>query len=120
MPVRLLLFLLALSLSLWAQDPNKPAPASPKTSAPEEEPEISDNSFLVEEAYNQEYGVVQHAQTFSRFFDSKDFEYTFTQEWPFDPDPRHQFSYTIAGLNPGDPSSGFGIGDIALNYRYQV
>jgi len=28
-------------------------------------PQIQDNSFLVEEAYNQEFGVVQHIQSFS-------------------------------------------------------
>ncbi len=83
-------------------------------------PDISDNSFLVEEAYNQEFGVVQHIQSFTRFFASGDYTYTFTQEWPLDPAPRHQFSYTIAAVNVADRGSGFGIGDIALNYRYQV
>ena len=46
------------------------------------EPGIQDNSFLVEEAYNQEFGVVQHISGFTRFWDSKDWAYTFTQEWP--------------------------------------
>lgn len=27
---------------------------------------IQDNSFLIEEAYNQEFGVVQHINTFTR------------------------------------------------------
>ena len=31
-----------------------------------EAPPIQDNSFLVEEAYNQERGVVQHINTFQR------------------------------------------------------
>ena len=30
----------------------------------ESEPVIQDNSFLVEEAYNQEAGIVQHISTF--------------------------------------------------------
>ena len=34
--------------------------------AAEEPAPIQDNSFLIEEAYNQEAGVVQHIQTFSR------------------------------------------------------
>src|SRR5207249_3322336 len=55
---------------------------------------IQDNSFLVEEAYNQEFGVVQHIQNFQRYWNSKEWIYTFTQEWPVDPRPRHQLSYT--------------------------
>src|SRR5215475_14453949 len=66
---------------------------------------IQDNSFLIEEAYNQEFGVVQHISSFTRFWDSKDWVYTFTQEWPVPGDPRHQFSYTLpfqhAGGFPG-------------------
>jgi hypothetical protein len=91
--------------------------ASP-TSAP---PGIQDNSFLVEEAYNQNFGVVQHISSFTRFWNSKDWNYTFTQEWPVPGDPRHQLSYTLAALHPGAfPGSGAGIGDVFLNYRYQL
>jgi hypothetical protein len=82
---------------------------------------IQDNSFLVEEAYNQEFGVVQHIQNFQRFWNSKDWIYTFTQEWPVDASPRHQLSYTLIALHSGDqPGSGAGFGDVLLNYRYQV
>lgn len=42
---------------------------------------IQDNSFLIEEAYNQERGVVQHIQTFQIMKDDS-WIYTFTQEWP--------------------------------------
>jgi hypothetical protein len=84
-------------------------------------PKIQDNSFLVEEAYNQEYGVVQHIQTFTRDWETHDWLYTFTQEWPIDLDPRHQFSYTIpAGHNGDFPGSGAGLGPVLLNYRYQL
>jgi hypothetical protein len=38
--------------------------------APEPGP-IQDNSFLAEEAYNQEPGVVQHIQTFTHLWNSK-------------------------------------------------
>jgi hypothetical protein len=44
-------------------------------------PVIQDNSFLVEEAYNQEEGVVQHINTFVRQHNG-DLLYTFTQECP--------------------------------------
>jgi len=84
-------------------------------------PAIEDNSFLVEEAYNQEFGVVQHIQNFQRYWNSKDWIYTFTQEWPVDASPRHQLSYTLAAIHSGDqPASGLGFGDVILNYRYQV
>src|SRR5882672_12210441 len=92
-----------------------------QTSAPAVEPGIQDNSFLVEEAYNQNFGVVQHISSFTRFWDSKDWVYTFTQEWPVPGDERHQFSYTLALQHAGAfPGSGAGIGDVLLNYRYQL
>ena len=86
-----------------------------------EEPKIEDNSFLMEEAYNQEYGVVQHIQSFTRDFETHDYVYSFTQEWPIDLDPRHQFSYTLQGMHSGESiNSGFGWGDTFLNYRFQL
>ncbi len=82
---------------------------------------IQDNSFLVEEAYNQEAGVIQHVSTLTRFWMSRDLVYTFTQEWPAPRRPRHQLSYTLAAIRPGAfPASGVGVGDVALNYRYQL
>lgn len=108
-------FLLAVTVllgssSVGQQDP--PASAIPG---------IQDNSFLVEEAYNQNYGVVQHISSFTRFWDSKDWNYSFTQEWPAPGDARHQLSYTLVALHAGAfPGSGVGIGDVFLNYRYQL
>jgi hypothetical protein len=81
---------------------------------------IQDNSFLIEEAYNQERGMVQHINTFSYFADSRDWFYTFTQEWPVPRDERHQLSYTLLVVRPGDSSQGAGFGDALLNYRYQL
>src|SRR5437773_2858781 len=90
-------------------------------SPPLQQPGIQDNSFLVEEAYNQNYGVVQHISSFTRFWNSKDWAYTFTQEWPVPGDERHQLSYTLAFQHAGAfPGSGSGIGDVLLNYRYQL
>lgn len=81
---------------------------------------IEDNSFLVEEAYNQERGVVQHANTFSRASGSSAWTYTFTQEWPLG-GQRNQLSYTLPLARNDDPSDETtGIGDIAVNYRYQI
>ncbi len=80
---------------------------------------IQDNSFLVEEAYNQEYGVVQHINTFMRQFHSRSWVQTFTQEWPA-PGERHQFSYTLSAVHNRDFPGSAGIGDLSLNYRCQL
>jgi hypothetical protein len=78
--------------------------------------QIQDNSFLIEEAYNQERGVVQHIGTVQRS-NGGDWELGFTQEWPLG-GIRHQLSYTIPVANM--EGSGTGLGDVALNYRYQL
>ena len=78
--------------------------------------QIQDNSFLVEEAYNQERGVVQHISTFARPSEGDTWSYSFTQEWPLG-GIRHQLSYTLPVQNDPD---GTGLGDIGLNYRYQL
>lgn len=93
--------------------------ALPLQGIAEESKKIQDNSFLLEEAYNQEAGVVQHIQSFMYMKKSKDWVYTFTQEWPV-PDETHQLSYTIPMVRLTDPSNASGVGDIALNYRYQA
>ena len=76
---------------------------------------IADNSFLIEEAYNQDPGVVQHINTFTIGRDGN-WVYTFTQEWPIK-SMKHQFSFTITALRNDDAK---GIGDTAINYRYQL
>ncbi|HEY9014020.1 MAG TPA: transporter, partial [Gemmatimonadales bacterium] len=78
--------------------------------------QIQDNSFLLEEAYNQEAGIVQHISSFSRSSDG-DWAYSFTQEWPLG-GIRHQASYTIPVQHANE--TGTGLADIALNYRYQL
>ena len=85
------------------------------------QPGIQDNSFLIEEAYNQNFGVVQHISSFTRFWNSKDWAYIFTQEWPVPCDARHQLSYTVPFFHAGAfQDSGAGIGDVFLHYRYQL
>ena len=83
-------------------------------------PPIEDNSFLIEEAYNQGPGVVQHINTFLRSAGTAGWTYTFTQEWPLR-GQTHQLSYTVPVAHSAEPSArGTGLGDIALNYRYQI
>jgi len=78
--------------------------------------QVQDNSFLIEEAYNQESGVVQHISTFARPSGGDAWAYSFTQEWPLG-GIRHQLSYTIPVQREG---GGTGLGDVALNYRHQL
>jgi outer membrane putative beta-barrel porin/alpha-amylase len=79
---------------------------------------IQDNSFFVEEAYNQEAGVVQHifnVPIFSTHGD-KEISPNFTQEWPFF-GQTHQLSYTIPYTFTEQAN---GIEDVRLNYRLQA
>ena len=78
---------------------------------------IADNSFLIEEAYNQEAGVVQHIGTFARADGGGSWSSTLTQEWPLG-GQRHQVGFTLPVAH-ADPE-GTGLGDLALNYRYQL
>ncbi len=98
--------------------------------AGEEEGGIRDNSFLIEEAYNQDPGVVQHIFNWVPSWERNGprrenaFDYVFTQEWPV-LGQRHQFSYTIPMLYAHEREGGAGtqadgFGDILLNYRLQV
>ncbi|MEP6602865.1 MAG: transporter [Spartobacteria bacterium] len=79
---------------------------------------IQDNSFLVEEAYNQEAGVVQHIFNLPILFTGHEKEITpsFTQEWPVF-SQTHQFSYTIPYTFTENDN---GFQDIRLNYRFQA
>jgi hypothetical protein len=79
---------------------------------------IRDNSFLLEEAYNQERGVVQHIQAF-QYMKDRSWTYSFVQEWPV-PKETHQLSYTIPVSHFHDGETETGIGDVLLNYRYQA
>ena len=81
---------------------------------------IEDNSFLIEEAYNQGRGIVQHISAFQRA-EGGYWEYSFTQEWPF-LSQHNQLSFTLplASLSNGLGDSRTGLGDIGLNYRRQL
>ena len=107
--------LLALPVLLLAASLNAQEKAAEKKEGP-----IQDNSFLIEEAYNQEAGVVQHISTFTRFQESKDWIYTFTQEWPVG-SIQHQLSFTLPWQRLAASLDGKqAFGDVALNYRYQL
>lgn len=81
--------------------------------------EIQDNSFLIEEAYNQEDGVIQHIFTYQHNKGDSSL-FTFTQEWPV-PKQDHQLSYTIPVERiKGEGQDDAGFGDVAINYRYQA
>lgn len=100
-------FILILNVFIWS------------TGSAEEKKKIQDNSFLIEEAYNQEPGVVQHIQTLQYIKGSNTWGYFFTQEWPIF-GQLHQLSYTTPVSYPDTPVKEIGIGDVALNYRYQL
>jgi hypothetical protein len=90
--------------------------ASPADTLAQKPEGIQDNSFLIEEAYNQESGVVQHIGTFQLARGARGFDGSFTQEWPLG-GIRHQLSYSIPVLRADGAT---GVGDIDLNYRYQL
>ena len=83
-------------------------------------PGIQDNSFLIEEAYNQDPGVVQHISLFRKDPRSGEWAASFTQEWPVG-GIKNQLSYTVNYLRVASDAGGLtGFGDLALNYRYQL
>jgi hypothetical protein len=83
-------------------------------------PGIQDNSFLIEEAYNQDPGVVQHISLFRKDPRSGEWAASFTQEWPVG-GIKNQLSYTVNYLRVDTDAGGLtGFGDLALNYRYQL
>lgn len=80
---------------------------------------IKDNSFLIEEAYNQEAGVVQFIQTYQYMDPGQEGTYSFTNEIPIT-DEKHQFSYVIPVTKQSTGDEETQVGDILLNYRYQL
>ncbi len=77
--------------------------------------EIIDNSFFVEEAFNQDKGIFQNIFIWTRDKGGA-WDGSFTQEWPV-PALTHQLSYTIP-FSGGESSTH--IGSVLLNYRYQA
>jgi len=80
---------------------------------------VEDNSYFIEEAYNQQRHNVQHISGgLFKTTDPKLFNYSFTQEWPLF-SQKHQISYTIGFLNL-ESGKVSGLTDIFVNYRYQL
>lgn len=120
----------ALAVLLGAAGTARPQgmPASPDA----ERANIQDNSFFIEEAYNQEPGVVQHIFNWVALWNdddgrSREFAFTYTIEVPiFSQD--HQLSLVLPTLDrfersddmmPTRESAG-GFADTIVNYRYQL
>jgi hypothetical protein len=92
---------------------------------------LKDNSFLIEEAYNQEAGVVQHIFSWYPTWDHsggdrQDFTFQYVIELPLGGE-RHQLSFNplvfehFSDRPDGGPSAEEGgWGDTLLNYRYQL
>lgn len=80
---------------------------------------IEDNSFLIEEAYNEDDGVAQYIQSYQYSNESREWLYTFTHEMSLS-GKAHQFSYSLPVGHIQNDGFSTGIGDFALNYRYQL
>ena len=83
---------------------------------------INDNSFLIEEAYNQEKGVFQNILLMqiekSEIADGVHYAFkgSFTQEWPLGGN-KHQLSYSVPYWFNGPFEW---LDNILINYRYQL
>ncbi len=118
--------LLAAAAALHSSSTLVRASAAPEPGLKRNVDGIMDNSFLIEEAYNQEPGVVQHILTgyyaVNRVAgpDDKVLSLAFTQEWPLF-SQMHQISYTVPyNFVRSGGQSDDGVGDVLLNYRYQL
>ena len=109
---------LCLTIASACQLANVLHPQSPLIAAEPLAKGIQDNSFFIEEAYNQEPGVVQHIFNLPIDFTngSREIAPSFTQEWPVF-SQIHQFSYTIPYTFTEDDN---GMEDMRLNYRLQA
>ena len=81
---------------------------------------ISGNTFLIEEAFNQDARVVQHILKFSFTRPSDENLIFFAQEWPlFSHDHQIGFSFSYFWLKK-DENPYFLFGTLTLDYRYQL
>lgn len=104
---------------------------SEKKKADEGPKAIRDNGFLIEEAFNQEPGQVQHIFNWINFWDhspvgrTRDFLGLYTMELPLG-SQTHQFSFTTNFVSAFEEPTGGparqrgGVSDTFLNYRYQL
>lgn len=92
------------------------AVARAQVATPQSEP-VRDNSFLVEEAFNQPAGVVQHVLVLEAPTKGG-LSFTLGEEWPIR-GMRHQFSFSVPVQRPAIGGL-TGVGDVGLHYRYQL
>lgn len=110
------LAMVLLVLGLPAAAAARQSPQAPGAGVSAAEPfAITDNSFFVEEAFNQEPRIFQNIGG-AIVEEGGGWGLSFTQEWPA-PSMRHQLSYTATLVHAGDET---GPGDVLLNYRYQL
>lgn len=112
--VQAVILVLALAAAGSAQTPSPPSDRNRPF-------EILDNSFLVEEAFNQEAGIFQNIFGVLRS-SADEWEFAVTQEWPLG-GQRHQFSYVLpfaSTLAPSLAGAQRGLSDVLLNYRFQA
>ncbi len=110
--------LMMTALVLWGGLASLAAEAGEPPSSTLEIAKIRDNLFLLEEAYNQEPGVIQHIQTMLYNPRPRSWSYGFTEEWPV-PDDRNQLSVTVPVSNGGEGEK-TALNDVLLNFRHQV
>ena len=104
----LLLMAPALAVGTARADDDDPRPAAG----------IKENSFLIEEAYNQEPGEMQHVLTLRRQY--RDWYLAYNQEWALG-SQTHQLSYSVPySWLRSDGQRVKGIGDAEITYRYQA
>ncbi len=77
---------------------------------------LEDNSFLLEEAYNQKPGEFQFIQGYRSFHSGKEYHFISDGEMALGSE-KHQFSYQITRLKEEVDHGSFG--DTTLNYRIQ-
>ena len=126
------LAMLVIALLAWGAAEARPEPAENGNGKEGVKPRghLKDNSYLIEESYNQEQGVVQHIFNWVGFWthnqgQSREFSWQYTCEIPIGSE-KHQFSFQFPMLQFVDiPDGGLseeqgGVGDMQLNYRYQL
>lgn len=113
------------------KEKDKESNGNGKEEKKDEPKHIRDNAMLVEEAFNQETGVVQHIFNWVHLWDrpragrTRDFAFAYTMELPIG-SQKHQFSFTTQILSAFNEPNGAvaaqqgGIGDTQFNYRYQL
>ena len=116
----LLLFSINYSFSQEVKNENiTPSEVNSETEKPEnKKPVIEDNSFFIEEAHNQEAGVVQFIN--SCIIEPGKLTYNFANEIPLR-GTKHQISYAISYASVSDSGiNTHGFKELMLNYRYEL